>query len=204
MLRYPFPFFDRFRSRNEICQLMHAVVSALRSLRFNRGAEAQVARTILRAMQQVIDFLQVCGTALQLVLDHTASPSVGGGVSHCTRNTFQLGELVDVVSKRQLEWIEFDRVPALEVAVSIAKSPDECPIAELFDLQQCCGYDVQRVRQLHVNVRLTLRSHILPSTSATCEPVRAVGTLLASCRAYRRQGGPRFPASCRGRAPTAR
>ena len=61
---------------------MRAVVSALRRGRVYLRADAQIPGAILRSVHQVIDFLQVGGTALQLVLDHAAPPGIWASVAH--------------------------------------------------------------------------------------------------------------------------
>ena len=198
------PFFDRLRGRDQVRQLVRAVVSAFRRRGLQPGAEAQVARAILRAIQQVVDFLQVAGAALQLVLDHAPSPGVGAGVAHRAGNALQLGEFVDRIAERQPERIKLDRVLALQVAVTIAKAADERSVGQLLDLEQRCRHGVERAGQLNVDVGLALRSHIRSSTSAICERAPAGAKPLASCRGCRRRDERRRPAFCRDRAPTER
>src|SRR5205823_14024785 len=103
---------------------------------------------------------------LQLVLDHESSPRIGRAVTYCAGNTFQRGEFMHVGAKRELERIELDRFPALEVTIAIAKATDESSVAQFFDLEQRCGHGIQCAGQLHVDVYLALRSHIRSSMSA--------------------------------------
>ena len=142
---------------------MGPVVAARRRGGLEVQAEAQTARAVLRAVQEVVDFFQVAGTALELVLDHAPPPRVGARVAHRAGNAFPPGEFVDKVSKRKLEGIERDRVPALEVAVAVAETADEGSVAQFLDPQQRRRHGSQRAGQLDVDVGLALRSHIHPS-----------------------------------------
>jgi len=86
MLGDVFSFFDRFCSRDQLRELMRAVVAAFRRGRFQLETEAQIPGAIRRAIQQVIDFLQIARTALQFMFDHAASPGIGRGVTHRAGN----------------------------------------------------------------------------------------------------------------------
>lgn len=107
------PLIDRLGCCDQFGQLVCAVVLPLGRGRFGLQPETQVARPVLRSMQQIVDFLKIGGTAFQFVLDHAPSPGIGAGVPHRPRNALELCELEDRFGKRQLKWIERDRLLAL-------------------------------------------------------------------------------------------
>src|SRR5205807_6280633 len=108
------------------------VVAASRSGRLALQAKAQAARTVLRSVQEVVEFLKVTRTALQLVFDHAPAPCIGAGVAHGAGNSLELGELVNGAPERKLEGIERDCVFALQVAIAVAEAADERPVAHFF------------------------------------------------------------------------
>ena len=58
------------------------------------------------------------------MFDDKAAPGIGTGVANGTGDALELGELMNCVSERKLERIEFDGILAFEVAVAVAETTD--------------------------------------------------------------------------------
>jgi hypothetical protein len=100
----------------------------------------------LRTVEEIIDFFQIGRIALQLVLDHSPSPSVRGRITNCPGNPFEMGELVDLSRQGKLEWIELNRVTPLQVPIAIPKTANIGPISQTGDLQESGRNCLQALR----------------------------------------------------------
>ena len=81
MQRYRPAFFDRLRGGNQFGELVGTVVPALGWRRLGLQTEAEIASAVLRAMQQIVNFMQISGSAFELVFDDPP-PQASGLASH--------------------------------------------------------------------------------------------------------------------------
>ena len=76
-----FAGFNCFCGTDEVGELMRSVIRPSRGGWLAIEPKAQVTRTVLRSIQEIIDFLQICRIALKLVLNDSPTPRIWRGVS---------------------------------------------------------------------------------------------------------------------------
>ena len=91
---------DLLRSRDQVGQLVGPVVPATGCGRLGTQSERQRSGAILRAVEQVVDLVEIGGAAFEPMLDHAPAPCIGRGVADRAGDARELRELVDLPGQR--------------------------------------------------------------------------------------------------------